>query len=243
MQEVVPVLAEIARLHEVGGEPYLLYWQAVLQQCIGRIDPAISDFEAFLAAAVDDDAIQSLRADAEARLRRLRSGNSTAPTRPTGRRSWGLRAVIGAGAGWQLLVSEEPFHYLSVPLDLGIRLAGPAGLQVFVRPSVSGTNLEESGAVPEDPTVSWLAPFGVAATFGWPASVRPFVSPGVQLAVSAPPNEDPTLLVGAMAQVGAEIPLPATPLVLRPFVEPGSLAAGFTLRAGLQLGLDLGPGR
>ena len=239
MRFVVPVLAELAQLHQETGQSYLLYWQAVLQQCIGRIEPAIADFEAFLDSTAGDARIESLRADGERRLQGLRRGAQRLPTGAAASREWGPRLVLGVGAGWQVVSTDQPFHYLTVPVDVGVRIAGPVGVQVFARPSVSGPNLRASGAAADEPTVSWLTPFGIAATFRWPAAVRPFVALGVQLAVTETSDEQVLPLVGVVGQLGVELPLGASPVVLRPFLEPGSLGTEFALRAGVQVGVDL----
>lgn len=106
LNEVSPVLVAVARAYETHGDPFLLFWKGVLNQCLDQEDRATEDFEGFLAGVGDDAAYSAQVRDARLRLRRLtarqagrsaRGGSGASPAGPVG------VVFVSSGAGVAIL--------------------------------------------------------------------------------------------------------------------------------------------
>ena len=107
--------ARVVEVYEQSKASYLLYWRAMLTECLGQDERAMIDFQAFIEHE-DSRYSPSMVADAEWRLRRVFrkasgqvvSGASTAPAQAgLFARRPAAAAAIGIGAGL-LLVSAAP---------------------------------------------------------------------------------------------------------------------------------------
>ena len=117
---VSAVWARVSRAYDADPAVYLLYWRALLGQCIDKMDRVQEDLEAFLAAVADDPGYSEQVRDARRRLRRIQvaeaSEGGTTDPRPGIGVGIGVAAaggVLGALAGWQgqeLETLSEQWH-------------------------------------------------------------------------------------------------------------------------------------
>lgn len=105
---VSAVWARVSRSYDASQAVYLLYWRALLGQCIDKVERVQEDLEAFLAEVGDDRAYGEQIRDARRRLQRLAvraQGESRAtdprPAIGVGLGLMGGSAVLGALSGWQ----------------------------------------------------------------------------------------------------------------------------------------------
>jgi len=72
VQKVAEVWAEVGKVYELEGKaPYLLFWRAVLAQCLGRNELAILDLESFVASQKGQTMFVDLVRQAKIRMKRL----------------------------------------------------------------------------------------------------------------------------------------------------------------------------
>lgn len=95
---VSSVWARVSRSYDAHRAEYLLYWRALLGQCIDKMDLVQDDLEAFIAAVGTDVAYAEQVRDAERRLRRIRLVE-TQESRPRGRPAVGVGVALAAGGG------------------------------------------------------------------------------------------------------------------------------------------------
>lgn len=238
-----PVYLEVAREYARSGDSFLLYWQAVLSQCLGQDQRAFLDYRSFLRDGKNEEAYPALVDDARRRLRVMRLQGRTpggaAFQRINPRRSGPAILRVGLGGGYALLAGGgETFHYGALAVDASIRLAGPLRLWIVARPGVSGPNeAGESGLK----TVSILAPAGLGLQLSVPLAVRPtfgaaFEITGAQRLVDGALKLVP--VAGATGQVALELPLGQSAVSIRPAGEFGFLGRHFLARGLLQVVIE-----
>jgi hypothetical protein len=105
---VSAVWARVSRSYDANKTVYLLYWRALLGQCIDKVERVQEDLESFLAAVGDDPAYGEQVRDARRRLQRLavqvQAEQQIVDPRPAIGIGLGLvggGAVLGALSGWQ----------------------------------------------------------------------------------------------------------------------------------------------
>lgn len=241
---VVPAFEEVSSALDRTGAPYLLYWRAVLEQCIGLRSRAGDDLSVFLEQEATAELYPALEDDARRRLRQL--GRIVLLT-SSGSEEGGPRAVIAWGGGYLLVVGEDsPFHYLDLALDLSLRVKGPVRLLMRIQPAVSAPNRFDDGSLPGgdeladgEPRRSLLLTGGVGVGLRGPGDVAPFVGGLFQLAPNTTGSVGAPLLVGVAALGGLELPLGASPVGLRLHGSVGSLGRLFVARGGLSLAVKL----
>ncbi len=109
LARVGPVLAEVSRSYDASGEPFLLYWRGMLNQCLDQEDRAASDLAAFVKAAAAWPVYAEQVTEAKRRLRGLlpEGGSTTQPSGPApggivaGASLLGAGALFGGLSGWQ----------------------------------------------------------------------------------------------------------------------------------------------
>lgn len=108
LAQVGPVLAEVSRAFDQTGEPFLLYWRGMLNQCLDQEDRAATDLAAFVKAAGAWPVYAEQVNEAKRRLRGLNASTAAvrtaAPPPPglvVGASLIGAGAVFGGLSGWQ----------------------------------------------------------------------------------------------------------------------------------------------
>ena len=162
-------------------------------------------------------------------------GGSGAPARADGTRL----LLLGLGGGYQ---RTRDWDYVSLAIDISVRLVGPLRIELFARPAVGEVARSAAGDRHPDGVRPILATFGLGPVLLFDLPVRPRIGAHLQLA----PNPDgtggaPRFLVGAAGSLGVEIPLGRSPLAIRPVVEVGVLGPLFSLRGMAELTVGLGP--
>ncbi len=105
---VSAVWARVSHSYDAHKAVYLLYWRALLGQCLDKTELVQEDLEAFIASVGDDDAYSEQVRDAERRLRRLRLVGQSTTAAPDPRPGIGIGVGVAAAggvlaglAGWQ----------------------------------------------------------------------------------------------------------------------------------------------
>ncbi len=109
LARVGPVLAEVSRSYDASGEPFLLYWRGMLNQCLDQEDRAASDLAAFVKAAAAWPVYAEQVTEAKRRLRGLLPATGTTKNAAgpapggivAGASLLGAGAVFGGLSGWQ----------------------------------------------------------------------------------------------------------------------------------------------
>jgi hypothetical protein len=127
-----------------------------------------------------------------------------------------LQIAVGGGA--------QRIHHWSYGMfavDVSVRLVGPLRLRVFARPAIGVASESAPGQVPV------VVPFGLGPQLRLPGPVHFRVGALFQMALDSneSPEGDTRLIAGLAGTVGADIPLPNSPLALRPSFEGGVLGA------------------
>ena len=109
---VSAVWARVSRSYDATQASYLLYWRALLGQCLDKTDRVQEDLLAFLSAVGDDSAYREQVRDAERLLLRIdvKERSKAADPRPAigvGAAVAGVGGVLGGLAGWQAQVLSE----------------------------------------------------------------------------------------------------------------------------------------
>ncbi|HCP48225.1 MAG TPA: hypothetical protein DIU15_19455 [Deltaproteobacteria bacterium] len=233
---------EVSDAYEASSADFLLYWRGLLGQCLGQNELAGQDLLEFVRITEGKKDLLPLARDARTRLRRLgvrlpRSTKAAKRTSPAGEEggaqttgtatadaasrsesSWGQRVHIGLGLGYQ---RTADWNYLVVGIDATIRIVGPLGIGILVRPGFS-----ELVA----PNPSLLFAFGVGPVVRIPGKVEPLFGAALQLAPNPGGGEGDAFLVGVAGIGGVEVPLGPSPLALRVAAEVGVLSQFFCLR-------------
>ena len=144
--------------------------------------------------------------------------------------------LVHAGGGYQLVGRG---NYGGAAADLSVRLKGPLRLALGARAMVSQPVIHP--VTDENLGVMFLVPvqLGVQLRFS-----TPFVQVfglGAQVGPNPGGSEGGVVLPGVVGQLGAEFPLGASRLLVRPLLEVGNLGKYFTLRALVSVGLAIGP--
>ena len=142
----------------------------------------------------------------------------------------------GVGAGYQRVGAWD---YISVAVDLSVRIVGPLRVAAFVRPSFASAGASEFDGASR---TSALVPFGVGAQLRLKGPVQPTFGVFFQAAIDQDGAEAARLapdiaaavttsfLPGILGAAGVDIPLGASPLAVRPQLEVGVLEESLALR-------------
>ena len=260
--EVSPVWVDVDAAYNQTGAPYLLYWRAILGQCLNQPEAAIEDFQYFLGSQEGQSTFTTLVKDAKARLRRMGAPIKGVPPPPvegaTG--EYGADAgqvasderrrpmlLIGAGGGYQ---RTGDWNYAALAADVSIRLHKFLRIEVILRPAIGEPAKAVDGGTLDGETVRpILTTFGVGPhlRFLTAGPLRPFA--GVYLQMAANPSERLApgaegkpfpFLLGVAGGGGLDISLgKKVPLSVGPVVEVGFMVPHFTLRGMFQVRLAL----
>lgn len=269
MASVAPVVNQLSDAYDETGAIYLLYWRGVLLQCIQSPDLAATNLRWFLGGVEGDMFANQIR-DAKTRLRRMGEKplpltppkpDKAAGTSSTADGDIGVAVdersypalLVGIGGGYQLTRdADKGHHYGAIAIDASIRLVQTLRLAIQLRPAIGGIATNGAGATTgvEDPNkqggMSLLPVAGVGPHlwFWTSGAIRPHAGAVFQLAPNAPAGtSDPDglpVLPGAAAFGGVDFLVGKAPLTIGPSVEVGFLGRYFSLRALVQLRINIG---
>lgn len=118
--KVAPVLVRVSRAWDEHRLPYLLYWRGVLGACVGESGGPV-DLENFLTLTRTQEGSETLRTDAQRRLRRFRresGGASKGPSPASVVMSIVGGSVLAAGGALVLQAQQEGLGLQSEMVDL-----------------------------------------------------------------------------------------------------------------------------
>lgn len=113
--ELAPILAEVSRVFEESGEPYLLFWRGMLNRCLSQEEQAEDDLRAFVSFAGASELYANQVQRAVALLRRSAAPSTSSGSRPSptvggvilGSGLAAGSAALGGLAGWQGGLASE----------------------------------------------------------------------------------------------------------------------------------------
>jgi hypothetical protein len=134
LEKVAPAWRRVSASYRTHSAPYLLYWRALLAQCLSREDEAIGDLAAFVAALNEAPGYAEQLRDARRRLRQL---GQPLPREVQPPPSWtpGLAVAVGGigvgltgaavhGGSWSAAEYEAETNTHGVDSDEYARLQG-----------------------------------------------------------------------------------------------------------------------
>jgi len=228
-------MALVSDRYEANQAVYLLYWRALLGQCLKQDELAARDLAAFVEATEAMTDLGPQRKDAIRRLRQMKKsgpGSRLAGDRP--------RFLIGLGGGYQRLAGWD---YGVIAADFEVRITRGLHFLITGRPAISAPTRDTEGVPVEPPQRSVLPVFGPGLTYRFAGRIEGLL--GVVLLLAPNPNEasqDRGFLIGASARAGVEIPFGTAPLGLRLSAEFGFLRDMPEARGVAQLAFRLGEG-
>ncbi len=244
------------------GQSYLLYWRGVLSHCLNQEERAAHDLELFVYLEQLNDDLAGLVSDARSRLKRMqveiaepseeerqaaRAAKEKGGAYHISRDSKGLKAarassrpvpafLLGVAGGYQ---RTGAYNYGGFGIDGSFRLVRFLRLEIQGRGGVSVSYTDPLGQTA--PVARYmLLSFGVGPMFEFSGPVRPRVGVLFQAGINPAGVGDDVFLPGVNVHGGVELPLGASPVALRPYVEIGNLATMFTVRAGLGVVIGVG---
>ena len=144
--------------------------------------------------------------------------------------------LVSVGGGYQFVGRGS---YGGAAADISLRLKGPVRLAVGARVLVSQPVIDPNTG--KRLGVMTLVPIQVGAQLRFTVPFVQLLGLHLQLGPNPGGSLGPPVLPGFAAQVGAELPLGQSPLLVRPTIEIGMLGPFFSFRALLQLSVALGP--
>ena len=236
---VAPVYSRVAQTYDRTGAVFLLYWRAVLGECLGQIDRSADDYRAFMADAVATSQFPQLAEDARNRLRRRGLHTSTEAVRTP----W---LILGLSGGYQFGLSEgsADHHYGTFSLEASFRAVGPLRIDAAVQLGISG-EAEPLPGVAADPGRRSLL---LVVAVGPSLLAQAMPSPRVGLRLLLAPNNAQTMsspvLLGLALAGGLDIGIGGTPVAVRiggdlGFLGSTSSPARLALLARLTAGIAI----
>lgn len=228
--KVTAMLRDVSATFDRSQKNYLLYWRALLGECLDKRGDAEKDLDLFLSRAGTDPGSAGLVDDARRRFRRLvnkrlqEEGKFRSPV------------VVSLDGGWQRAAA---FDYVALGATVGVRTPKVLVVEAGVRVQISGLLRDSSGAVvdPADVSVFPVVVAGPVAVLD--LKVRPMFGVLFQGGFNTAGDAGLPFMPGIAGVVGVEVPLrKGAPVALRARVEGGVLERYPSIRAlaGLTLG-------
>jgi len=243
---VGPVYADVSATYDETGDPLLLYWRGLLGTCMGQGARALDDLRAFEAHDETAGRYPGLVRDARRRVARGERRQAIYQGGLWDTNPWPT-VTIGAGAGGQALTatlqSGRTWAYITIDLEVSLRIVQPLRFVVLLRPGISGQTEDASGDKLKERSV--LPEGGVGLMLRAPGPIRPTLALFARFAGNGVAGPGTGFLGGPGLRLGLEFPFGRTaPLAVRVSVDAGLLASPdelfVPLRAGGWLVLALG---
>lgn len=226
---VTTMWRDVSAGFDASKRNYLLYWRALLEQCLGKDSEAEQDLKEFLSRAATDPGSAGQVREGERRLKSL----STRRLQSEGK--YRSPVVVGLDGGWSRAAA---YDYVALGATLGIRAPRLLVVEAGVRVQLSGLLRDSAGNAVEPAEVAVYPVVVAGPTLVIDLRVRPVFGVLFQLGVNQRGDEGLPVMPGVAGVVGVEVPLrKGAPLALRVRAEAGVLErypsiralAGFTL--------------